>query len=47
MKWMATQVQHGRFLFCKNSSHLSQYDDQKKYFTVVIQFLKDVDEKKF
>lgn len=47
MKWMSTQVQNGRFLYCKNGSHLSQYDDQKTYFTGLIQFLKDVNEKKF
>ena len=39
MKWMSTQVQNGTFLFCKNGSHLSQYDDQKTYFEGVIKFL--------
>lgn len=43
MKWMATHVQNGRFLFCENGSHLSQYDDQKTYFSGLIKFLKDVD----
>lgn len=47
MEWIAKEVQKGRFLFCPNGSHLSQYDDQKNYFTGVIQFLKDVDNKKF
>ena len=47
MKWMSTQVQNGRFLYCENGSHLSQYDDQKNYFPGVIKFLKDVDEKRF
>ena len=47
MKWMSTQVQNGRFLFCENGSHLSQYDDQKTYFSGLINFLKDVDSKKF
>jgi proline iminopeptidase len=43
MEWMSHEVQNGRFLFCPNGSHLSQYDDQKNYFTGVIQFLRDVD----
>jgi proline iminopeptidase len=43
MKWIANEVQNGRFLFCPNGSHLSQYDDQKTYFTGLIKFLKDVD----
>jgi proline iminopeptidase len=43
MKWIAHEVQNGRFLFCPNGSHLSQYDDQKVYFTGLIQFLRDVD----
>jgi proline iminopeptidase len=40
MKWMAEQVQNGTFLYCENGSHLSQYDDQKTYFKVLISFLK-------
>ncbi len=43
MKWIANEVQNGRFLFCPNGSHLSQYDDPQNYFTGVIKFLKDVD----
>jgi proline iminopeptidase len=43
MEWISNEVQNGRFLFCPNGSHLSQYDDQKTYFKGVIQFLKDVD----
>lgn len=43
MEWISKEVQNGRFLFCPNGSHLSQYDDQKTYFKGVIQFLKDVD----
>jgi proline iminopeptidase len=42
MEWMSKEVQNGRFLLCKNGSHLSQYDDQKTYFTGLIQFIKDV-----
>ena len=43
MEWISKEVQNGRFLFCPNGSHLSQYDDQKNYFTGLIKFLKDVD----
>jgi len=46
MKWMSTQVQHGRFLFCPNGSHMDMYDDQPHYFPGLIQFIKDVDEGK-
>jgi proline iminopeptidase len=43
MRWMSTKVQNGRFLYCENGSHLSQYDDQKTYIGGVVSFLKDVD----
>jgi len=47
MEWMAGKVQQGRFLFCPNGSHLSQYDDQKTYFEGVVKFIKDVDQGNF
>jgi proline iminopeptidase len=47
MKWISEEVQNGRFLFCPEGSHLSQYDDQKHYFPGVIQFLQDVDSGNF
>ena len=47
MKWMSTQVQHGRFLLCPNGSHMAMYDDQKNYFPGLISFIKDVNEGKF
>lgn len=47
MEWMSEEVQNGRFLLCPNGSHLSQYDDQKRYFGGVIQFIKDVDNGNF
>jgi proline iminopeptidase len=47
MKWMSTQVQHGRFLLCPNGSHLDMYDDQSHYFPGLIGFIKDVNEGKF
>ncbi len=43
MKWISEEVKNGRYLYCENGSHLSQYDDQKTYFSGVIKFLKDVD----
>ncbi|MEJ2077837.1 MAG: proline iminopeptidase-family hydrolase [Acidobacteriota bacterium] len=43
MKWMAGQVQHGRYLYCPEGSHLDMYDDQKTYMDGVMQFIKDVD----
>jgi proline iminopeptidase len=43
MKWMATQVQQGRFLLCPNGSHMSFWDDQEHFFPGLIKFLRDVD----
>lgn len=47
MEWMAGEVQNGRYLYCPNGSHLSQYDDPEHYFPGVIKFLKDVDQGTF
>ncbi len=47
MEWISKEVQRGRYLYCENGSHLSQYDDQKTYFKGLIQFLKDVDQGMF
>ena len=47
MEWIANEVQNGRFLFCPNGSHCSQYDDQQHYFPGLIKFLKDVDNGSF
>jgi proline iminopeptidase len=43
MKWMSTQVQKGRYLYCPEGSHLCMWDDQKHFFPGVTQFIKDVD----
>lgn len=43
MKWMSTQVQQGRYLYCPEGSHMSMWDDQQHFFPGVIQFIKDVD----
>ncbi|WP_460218667.1 proline iminopeptidase-family hydrolase [Psychroserpens sp. MEBiC05023] len=47
MKWIAAEVQNGRFLLCPNGSHLSQFDDQKVFFAGLIDFIKDVDDGSF
>ena len=47
MEWMAGQVQHGRYLYCPNGSHMAMYDDQQTYVQGVIAFLKDVDAGRF
>ncbi len=47
MEWISKEVKNGRFLFCPNGSHCSQYDDQKNYFPGLIAFLHDVDENNF
>ncbi|HEY6977937.1 MAG TPA: proline iminopeptidase-family hydrolase [Chitinophagaceae bacterium] len=43
MKWMSTQVQKGRYLYCPAGSHLCMWDDQMHFFPGVIRFIKDVD----
>jgi len=47
MKWMATQVKRGRYLFCPNGSHCADYDDPEHFFPGLIAFIKDVDAGKF
>lgn len=41
MEWMSTQLPKGRYLLCKNGSHMCMYDDQATYFTGLISFLKE------
>lgn len=43
MKWMATQLPNGSYLYCPNGSHMALYDDQKTYMQGLIKFLKGVD----
>lgn len=43
MKWMSTQVQQGRYVYCPNGSHLAMWDDQEHFYPGIIQFIKDVD----
>ena len=46
MEEQSKLVQHGRYLYCPNGSHLSMWDDQQVFMTGVIQFIKDVDQNK-
>ena len=46
MKWMASEVQNGSYLYCPNGSHMCMYDDQKNYVNGLIAFVKAVDEGK-
>jgi len=47
MEKMAGQVQHGRYLYCANGSHMAMYDDQKTYFAGILAFIRDVDAGRF
>jgi proline iminopeptidase len=47
MEEQSKLVQHGRYLYCPNGSHLSMWDDQQVFMKGVIQFIKDVDAGKF
>jgi proline iminopeptidase len=43
MEKMAGLVKRGRYLYCPNGSHMAMYDDQRVYFTGLVQFIEDVD----
>jgi len=45
MKWIASEVQNGQFLYCPNGSHLSMYDDTETYFNGLISFINSVNQK--
>jgi proline iminopeptidase len=47
MEEQSKLVQHGRYLYCPNGSHLSMWDDQQVFMNGVIQFIHDVDQEKF
>lgn len=47
MKMMAAKVKRGRYLHLPDGSHMSMYDDQKRYFDGLIRFLRDVDAGRF
>jgi len=47
MEEQSELVQHGRYLYCPNGSHLSMWDDQQVFMNGVITFIRDVDSGKF
>jgi proline iminopeptidase len=47
MEWMSTTVQHGRYLYCPNGSHMALYDEQEIYFRGLVQFILDVNAGRF
>ncbi len=47
MKWIANEVQNGRYLHLPDGSHMAMYDDQERYFAGLIDFIKDVDQGEF
>ncbi|MES1181633.1 MAG: proline iminopeptidase, partial [Flavobacterium sp.] len=47
MEEQSKLVQHGRYLYCPNGSHLAMWDDQQTFMGGVIGFIKDVDMGKF
>ena len=47
MEWMAGALGKGRYLYCPNGSHMAMYDDQKVYFTGLVQFIRDVNAGRF
>jgi proline iminopeptidase len=47
MEAQSKMVQHGRYLFCPNGSHLCMWDDQQIFMNGVIGFINDVDKERF
>jgi proline iminopeptidase len=47
MEKMSREIQHGRYLYCPNGSHLALYDDQPTYFSGLVEFIQDVEQKRF
>jgi proline iminopeptidase len=47
MEEMSKLVQHGKYLNCPTGGHLSMWDAQHEYYPGIIDFIKNVDEKKF
>ena len=43
MEMVAGRIPHGRFLLCRNGSHMAMYDDQVTYFRGLIDFIVDID----
>ncbi|MFQ5677449.1 MAG: proline iminopeptidase-family hydrolase [bacterium] len=47
MAEMSRLVQHGRYLYCPNGSHLAMWDDQEVFMSGVVDFINDVNDGKF
>ncbi len=47
MEEQSKMVQHGRYLYCPNGSHLAMWDDQQVFMKGVIEFIHDVDSGEF
>lgn len=47
MEAQSKAVQHGRYLYCPNGSHLCMWDDQQVFMNGVIKFIHDVNSGKF
>jgi len=43
MEEQSKAVQQGGYLYCPNGSHMCMWDDQKRFMSGVIQFIRDVD----
>ena len=43
LKWIASEVENGSFLYCPNGSHMCMYDDQITYMNGLIKFIREVD----
>jgi len=46
MEWMSKAVKDGYFLYSDTGSHLAMYDDQKRYFSGLIDFIESVSARK-
>lgn len=44
MEEQSKMVQHGRYLYCPNGSHMCMWDDQQVFMDGVMKFIRDVDE---
>ena len=42
MEMMAGQLPKGRYLHCPDGSHLAMYDDQRRYFAGLVEFLHEL-----
>lgn len=47
MEEQSKMVQHGKYLYCPNGSHLAMWDDQQVFMNGVISFINDVNFGKF